>query len=138
MLRTLVEFTTGMIQENAADGAMTAAHDRTYQLADGFFAGQRDAGGVSHFFGPQFSRPTSPGAGRACWPAWSPPRCRPTRSKPPILGIGRPSWRWRWGGIDDRFCQPDDFFRLEIAGSIIGTEIGLSMPPGINPMSDAP
>jgi len=30
------------------------------------------------------------------------------------------------------------FFTLEIAGSIISMEIGLSMPPGINPMSDAP
>jgi flagellar biosynthetic protein FliR len=30
------------------------------------------------------------------------------------------------------------FFALEIAGSIISTEIGLSMPPGINPLNDAP
>jgi flagellar biosynthetic protein FliR len=30
------------------------------------------------------------------------------------------------------------FFALEIAGSIISAEIGLSMPPGINPLSDAP
>jgi flagellar biosynthetic protein FliR len=28
------------------------------------------------------------------------------------------------------------FFTLEIAGSIISTEIGLSMPPGINPLND--
>ncbi len=28
------------------------------------------------------------------------------------------------------------FFMLEIAGSIISTEIGLSMPPGMNPMAD--
>jgi len=28
------------------------------------------------------------------------------------------------------------FFMLEIAGSLISTEIGLSMPPGINPMSE--
>jgi flagellar biosynthesis protein FliR len=30
------------------------------------------------------------------------------------------------------------FFALEIAGSIISAEIGLSMPPGLNPLSDAP
>ncbi|HEY3863224.1 MAG TPA: flagellar biosynthetic protein FliR [Verrucomicrobiae bacterium] len=30
------------------------------------------------------------------------------------------------------------FFALEIAGSIISAEIGLSMPPGINPLDDAP
>jgi flagellar biosynthetic protein FliR len=30
------------------------------------------------------------------------------------------------------------FFMLEIAGSIISTEIGLSMPPGINPLTDSP
>src|SRR5580658_1493934 len=30
------------------------------------------------------------------------------------------------------------FFALEIAGSIISAEIGLSMPPGINVLSDAP
>jgi flagellar biosynthetic protein FliR len=30
------------------------------------------------------------------------------------------------------------FFALEIAGSLISAEIGLSMPPGINPLSDAP
>src|SRR5208283_1946328 len=30
------------------------------------------------------------------------------------------------------------FFTLEIAGSLISTEIGLSMPPGINPLSDTP
>jgi flagellar biosynthesis protein FliR len=28
------------------------------------------------------------------------------------------------------------FFAIEIAGSIIGTEIGLLMPPGINPLND--
>jgi flagellar biosynthetic protein FliR len=30
------------------------------------------------------------------------------------------------------------FFALEIAGGIISTEMGLSMPPGINPLNDAP
>src|SRR5208283_515934 len=30
------------------------------------------------------------------------------------------------------------FFALEIAGGIISTEMGLSMPPGINPLDDAP
>jgi flagellar biosynthesis protein FliR len=30
------------------------------------------------------------------------------------------------------------FFALEIAGSIISTEIGLTMPPGLNPMNDSP
>ncbi len=30
------------------------------------------------------------------------------------------------------------FFMLEIAGSIISTEIGLSAPPGINPLDDGP
>jgi flagellar biosynthetic protein FliR len=30
------------------------------------------------------------------------------------------------------------FFMLEIAGSVISTEMGLSMPPGINPLDDAP
>jgi flagellar biosynthetic protein FliR len=30
------------------------------------------------------------------------------------------------------------FFALEIAGSIIGTEMGLTIPPGLNPMNDSP
>jgi flagellar biosynthetic protein FliR len=30
------------------------------------------------------------------------------------------------------------FFALEIAGNIMSTEIGLSVPPGLNPLNDAP
>jgi flagellar biosynthetic protein FliR len=30
------------------------------------------------------------------------------------------------------------FFMLEIAGTIVGVEMGLSMPPGLNPLDDSP
>jgi flagellar biosynthetic protein FliR len=41
-------------------------------------------------------------------------------------------------GLIIGFASRMIFFTLEIAGSIISTEIGLTMPPGINPLNDAP
>jgi flagellar biosynthetic protein FliQ len=50
MLRTLIEFTTGMIEQNAANGAVAPMIPEPCQLADGLSAGQRDAGGLPHLF----------------------------------------------------------------------------------------
>jgi flagellar biosynthetic protein FliR len=41
-------------------------------------------------------------------------------------------------GLMIGFASRMIFFMLEIAGSIISTEMGLTMPPGLNPMNDAP
>ena len=41
-------------------------------------------------------------------------------------------------GLTIGFASRMVFFALEIAGSIISAEIGLSIPPGINPLEDAP
>jgi flagellar biosynthetic protein FliR len=41
-------------------------------------------------------------------------------------------------GLTIGFASRMVFFMLEIAGAIISTEIGLTMPPGLNPMNDAP
>jgi flagellar biosynthesis protein FliR len=41
-------------------------------------------------------------------------------------------------GLVIGFASRMIFFALEIAGSIISSEIGLTMPPGLNPLNDAP
>jgi flagellar biosynthetic protein FliR len=41
-------------------------------------------------------------------------------------------------GLAIGFASRMIFFMLEIAGSLISTEIGISMPPGINPLNDTP
>jgi flagellar biosynthesis protein FliR len=41
-------------------------------------------------------------------------------------------------GLVIGFASRMFFFALEIAGSIIGTEMGLTIPPGLNPLNDAP
>ncbi len=41
-------------------------------------------------------------------------------------------------GLAIGFASRMVFFMLEIAGSIISTEMGISMPPGINPLNDTP
>ena len=48
-------------------------------------------------------------------------------------------WRWRWAlGLTFGFVCRMIFFAMEIAGSLISAEMGISMPPGINPLADAP
>ena len=41
-------------------------------------------------------------------------------------------------GLTIGFVSRMVFFMLEIAGGLISTEIGLSIPPGLNPLSEAP
>ncbi len=60
------------------------------------------------------------------------------RASRPIFGDWSGRWRWRSGsGLLIGFASRMIFFALEIAGSIISTEIGLSMPPGLNPLSES-
>ena len=81
-------------RKNAANGAVAPHDPGTHQRADGLFARQRHARGLSRFLRAEFSRPVAPGPRR---PHGLPGQRHPARPGPGpgFLGVGRARWAWK-------------------------------------------
>ena len=72
----------------------------------------------------------------ALWPSWSAPPCPLPRWPRTFWGLAGQMAMEIGIGLLLGFASRMVFYALEIAGAIVGIEIGLAMPAGLNPMSD--